>query len=50
MVKLELITDYDMFVMVEKGVRGGCFKQYIGMLKQTISIWKIIIKACNPHI
>ena len=22
-VKLELITDYDMFMMVQKGVRGG---------------------------
>ena len=37
-VKLELITDYDLFMMVEKGVELECVKQYIGMLKQTISI------------
>ena len=35
-VKLELLlTNYDMLLMVENGIRGG-FKQRIGILKQTI--------------
>ena len=37
-VKLQLIPDYDMFMIVEKGVRGGMCQQYIVMLKQAISI------------
>ena len=37
-VKLELITDYDMLLMIEKGVRGGIVMQQIGMLKQIINI------------
>ena len=37
-VNLELLTDIDMLLMVEKGVRGECVEQYIGMLKQAISI------------
>ena len=34
-VKLDLLTNIDMVLMVEKGTRGGMC-QYIGMLKQLI--------------
>ena len=37
-VKLELLTDHDMLMMVEKELEVECVKQYISMLKQTISI------------
>ena len=36
-VKLELLTDYDMLLMVEKGLEVEFVKQHIGMLKQTIN-------------
>ena len=37
-VKLELITDYDMILMTEKGIRVEFAKQHISMLKQIINI------------
>ena len=37
-VKLELVTDYDMLLMIEKEIRGGVAKQHIAMLKQIINI------------
>ena len=40
-VKLELIADYDMILMIEKGIRVEFAKQHIGMLKQKINIWKL---------
>ena len=49
-VKLELLTNYDMLLMVENGIRAKFVKQHIGMLKQTINIWKIMIKTLNHHI
>ena len=37
-VKLELITDYDMLMTVEKELEVEFVKQYIGMQKQIINI------------
>ena len=45
-VKSELLSNSDMLMMVEKGIRGGI---YIGMQKQIISICKIIIKTLHHH-
>ena len=36
--KLELITDDDMLLMIEKGMRGGICHAILGMQKQIISI------------
>ena len=49
-VKLELLTDNDMLLMVEKGIRVEFVKQYIGIQKQIINIWKIIINSLNHFI
>ena len=48
-VKLELITDYDMVVMIEKGIKVEFSKQHTGILKQIINISKIMIKTMNHH-
>ena len=37
-VELELLTNIDMLLMVEKGVRDGICQAIIGMLKQTTNI------------
>ena len=49
-VELELLANIDMLLIVEKGIGGGIVKQYIGMLKQIINIWKIMIKILYHHI
>ena len=36
--KLELLTDYDMILIIEKGLGAQFAKQHIGMLKQIINI------------
>ena len=37
-VKLELLTDYDMILMIEKDIRMELAKQLIGMPKQIINV------------
>ena len=49
-VKLELLTDYEMLLMVGKEIRGGICQENIGMLRQTINILIIMIKKLTHHI
>ena len=49
-VELELSTDVNMLLMVEKGIREGIRHAIdIDMQKQIINIWKIMIKTKNHH-
>ena len=48
-VKLELLTDIDILLMVEK-CKVKYFMQYIDMLKQIKNIWKIIMKILSYRI
>ena len=48
-VELELLTDIDMLLMVERELGTEFVKQHIGMVKQTINIWKITIKILSHH-
>ena len=49
-VKLELLTDIDMLLMVEKGTRGGICQAIHRHAKQIINKWKIMIKISYHHI
>ena len=47
--ELELLTDIDMLLMVEKELGAECAMQCIDMQKQIINIWKITINALNQY-
>ena len=47
--KIRTTTDVDMFLMVQKGIRGGICHAIHGCAK-AINIWKIIIKRKNHNI
>ena len=51
-VKWELLTNIDMLLMVENAFEAEYIMQCIGMLKQIINIWKIMIKTSYhlPHV
>ena len=47
-VKLNLLTDIDMIIMVEKGIQGG--HAICRFVQGTTNIWKIMIKTKNHYI
>ena len=49
-VKLELLTDIDMLLMVEKALEEEYVMQFISMQKLITNIRKIMIKIKNHHI
>ena len=48
--KFELLTDYDMLLIIEKRIRGGICQATHRYAKQIINIWKIMIKTMNHRI
>ena len=52
-VKLDLLTDMDMLLMVEKGIRGiicHSITLFIDMQKLITNTWNTMIKTKNRHI
>ena len=49
-VKLDLSTDIDMLLMVEKGIRGGICHSIYRYAKATNKYMKTMIKIKNRHI
>ena len=48
-VKLDLLTDIDMLLMVEKDIRGGIVTLFINMQKLITNTQKIVIKIKSSH-
>ena len=48
-VKLDILTDIDMLLMVEKGIRGGIWHS-IDVQKLATNTWKTMKKIKNSHI
>ena len=49
-VELELISDADMFLVVEKDTRGGFLAFLKDTVKSTLSIWNLMIQNKNQSI
>ena len=49
-VKLDHLTDIDMLIIVEEGMRGGYVTLFINMEKLMTNTWKIMIKIKNFHV
>ena len=48
-IKLDILTDNDMLLLVEKGIRRG-ISHSIDMQKLITNTWNIMIKINNRHI
>ena len=49
-VKLDLLTDIDMLLVVEKGIKGGLVTLFMDIQKLITNTRKIVIKIKNRHI
>ena len=49
-IKLELLTDYEMLLMIEKGIRDGTCQATHRYAKTNNQYLKIMIKTMNHHI